>query len=95
MECLDFSTIKQLANVDFLVIFWRTLWITVVTTLICLSLALPVGYYLARTSPQLRQIFLLLVVMPFWSSFLIRIFAWKSLLHPEGLFKKICNTVYC
>lgn len=82
------DTIKQLANVDFLVIFWRTLWITFITTLICLSLALPVAYYLARTSPDLRQFFLLLVVMPFWSSFLIRIFAWKSLLHPEGLFKK-------
>ena len=83
------ETVSQLANIDFLVIFWRTLWVSVLTTLICLSLALPIGYYLARTTPKLRQFFLVLVVMPFWSSFLIRIFAWKSLLHPEGLLKKI------
>ncbi len=71
-----------------LLIFWRTLWLSLATTVICLILALPVGYYIAGASPQMRNIFILLVVVPFWSSFLIRIFAWKSLLHPEGYLKQ-------
>jgi len=83
------ETIYNLFNHSFLVVFWRTIWISLVTTVICLSLSLPIGYYLARTTSKLRHIFLILVVMPFWSSFLVRVFAWKSILHPEGVFKKM------
>lgn len=83
------NTLIVLLNVNFLVSYWQTLWISVLTTLIALSIALPVGYFMAKTTPTIRHICLLLVVVPFWSSFLIRIFAWKSLLHPEGFFKQI------
>lgn len=83
------NTLIELLNVNFLVSYWQTLWISVLTTLIALSVALPVGYFMAKTTPTIRHICLVLVVVPFWSSFLIRIFAWKSLLHPEGFFKKI------
>ncbi|MBS0635317.1 MAG: ABC transporter permease [Verrucomicrobia bacterium] len=70
------------------VIFWRTIWLSLVTTFVCLSLSLPLGYFLARASTRLQKLFLLLVIMPFWSSFLVRIFAWKTLLHPEGILRK-------
>ncbi len=43
---------------------------------------------MARASERRRRILLMLIIVPFWTSFLIRIFAWKSLLHPEGLVKK-------
>jgi spermidine/putrescine transport system permease protein len=65
-------------------IAWRTLALSAATTFICLALALPMTFHMARVGPRLRQIMLLLVVIPFLSNFLIRIFAWKSLLHPEG-----------
>jgi spermidine/putrescine transport system permease protein len=81
------ETLKTLANPHYFSLIWRTLWLSIVTTLICLFLALPVGYQLATSSKNTRKILLLLIVVPFWSSFLIRIFAWKSLLHPEGAFK--------
>lgn len=82
------DTIRNMFTFNFFVIFWRTLWISVVTTLIALSLSLPIGYYIARAKPKVRHFLLLLVVIPFWSSFLVRVFAWKSLLHPEGFLKK-------
>lgn len=83
------DTIKSLLDYNYLILFLRTFWLSIIATFICLSLAIPVAYYLARASKNIRTIMLLLIVMPFWSSFLVRIFAWKSLLHPEGAFKKI------
>lgn len=81
------DTIKSLADPNYFLLIWRTLWLSALTTLICMLLALPVGYQLAISSTRMRQLLLLLIVIPFWSSFLIRIFAWKTLLHPEGAFK--------
>lgn len=88
------DTIKSLANPNYYILIWRTLWLSIVTTIICLLLALPVGYQLAQTNPKWRQLLLLLLVVPFWTSFLIRIFAWKSLLHPEGAFKTFLVTLH-
>ena len=65
-------------------ILWRTLWISAVATMISLLLALPVGYHISVTEKKWRNFYLILIVIPFWSSLLIRIFAWKTILHPEG-----------
>lgn len=83
------STFYDLINVNYLVLLWRTLWLSCLTTAICIALSLPIGYYLAQTSAKKRNLLLLMIIVPFWSSFLIRIFAWKSLLHPEGAFKQV------
>jgi spermidine/putrescine transport system permease protein len=71
-----------------LAIAWRTLWISLVTTAISLVLSIPAGYTIARASERWRNRLLMLVIVPFWTSFLVRVFAWRSLLHPEGLIKK-------
>src|SRR5260221_11495887 len=76
------ETIKSVLGPEYAVILWRTLWLSSVTTIVCLALSLPLGYFLVRTSLRVQQLFLLLIIMPFWSSFLVRIFAWKTLLHP-------------
>lgn len=81
------DTLRSLANPNYPVIIWRTIWISAVATAFCLLLAVPAGYCIARTSKKLRQFLLLLVIVPFWTSFLVRIFAWKHILHPEGLIK--------
>jgi len=82
------DTIRALASPSYLVIAWRTLWTSALTTAICLVLAVPAGYTIARAPARLRNRLLMLVVVPFWTSFLVRVFAWRSLLHPEGLIKK-------
>ena len=71
-----------------LAIAWRTLWASLLTTAISLVLAVPTGYAIARAPARWRNRLLLLVVVPFWTSFLVRVFAWKSLLHPDGPVKR-------
>jgi spermidine/putrescine transport system permease protein len=68
---------------------WRTLWLSALTTVVCLLLATPVAYVLARAPARWRHWLLLAVIVPFWTSFLVRIFAWKVLLHPEGPLKHL------
>lgn len=82
------ETIRSVFGPEYGAIVWRTIWLSTITTVVCLSLALPLGYFLARASTKIQKLFLLLVIMPFWSSFLVRIFAWKTLLHPEGILRK-------
>lgn len=75
-------------------IIMRTLWFSAITTFLSLIFALPIGYFIARASERMRKIILLLIVLPFWSSFIVRIFAWKLLLHPEGLLKDILSMLH-
>jgi len=82
------ATLRSLGNPNYPAIIWRTIWLSVANTVLCILFAVPAGYFMARVRPQWRRILLLLVVVPFWTSFLIRIFAWKVLLHPEGFIKE-------
>jgi ABC-type spermidine/putrescine transport system permease subunit I len=65
-------------------LLWRTFWISALTTAICLAFALPVAWFLARVRQAWRSRLLLLVIVPFWTNFLIRVFAWNQILHSEG-----------
>lgn len=83
------ETLQVLRDPAYLPIVWRTVWLSGLTTIVCLALALPVSFQIARVGTRMRQFLLLLVVIPFLSNFLIRVFAWKSLLHPEGPLTKL------
>ncbi len=87
------ETIKSLGRSYYLVIAWRTLWISLLTTALSMLLAVPAGYAVARAPERSRKTLLMLIIVPFWTSFLIRVFAWRSLLHPEGLVKKALAAV--
>ena len=54
-------------------------------TVLCLLLGLPMGYGIARSAPAVRSLMLLLVVLPFWISFLLRVYAWMGLLNNYGV----------
>lgn len=83
------KTIQDLGNPSYPAIIWRTLWLGVVSTAICIAVAIPISYQLSRMSTRAKNIFLLLIIVPFWTNFLIRIYAWKVFLHPDGIFKKL------
>ncbi|MCE2983995.1 MAG: ABC transporter permease [Parachlamydia sp.] len=87
-EGWSFEAIQSLFDVNNYILITRTLYLSILTTFFCLVLALPVGYYMTFLSTKSRHLIMLLLVLPFWSSFLIRIFAWKMLLHPESYLKK-------
>jgi len=82
------ATLLGIVDPQYAAIVWRTLWLSLLTTALCLLLATPTGYAIARAEPKTRARLILLVIVPFWTSFLIRIFAWKALLHPEGGLKR-------
>src|SRR5262249_100502 len=55
------------------------------TTVLCLAIRYPIPYAIARTPANWRQLLLFLVILPFWTSFLIRVYAWIAILKPNGL----------
>jgi putative spermidine/putrescine transport system permease protein len=67
----------------------RTLWISAVVTLACLGLGYPVSLFIARQPPQRAALFLFLVLLPFWTSLLVRTVAWVVLLQREGILNNL------
>ena len=83
------QTIRELGDPSYPAIIWRTIWQSVVSTAISIIIAVPISYQLARMNKRMRNLCLLLIVVPFWTNFLIRIYTWKVFLHPQGAFKYI------
>jgi len=66
--------------------YWRTIWIATTTTVLCAVVSYPVAYYLALRAPgRWKRTLLVLTVIPFWTSFLIRTYAWILLFRSEGV----------
>ena len=65
-------------------IVWRTIWISAATTFFCIVLSLPCAYAIARMTTRWRAVVAGLIMLPFWTSFIVRVFAWRTLLNPEG-----------
>jgi ABC-type spermidine/putrescine transport system permease subunit I len=66
----------------------RTFAFVVVASCLCLLIAFPVAYYVARLSGRRRGLLLALLIAPFWISYMMRMFAWVNLLQDDGLFNK-------
>jgi spermidine/putrescine transport system permease protein len=73
---------RSLTNPSFLTITARTLVVSVIATTITILIALPCGYFMARSNHQ--TLLLLLIIVPFWTNFLIRVFAWMNILGHTG-----------
>jgi putrescine transport system permease protein len=69
--------------------YLNSLRIAAVSTLLCLALGYPMAYAIARARPGLRGMLLLLIILPFWTSFLIRVYAWIGLLKGNGLVNQL------
>ncbi len=69
----------------YLRIFGRTLLVALTTTLLCLVIGYPLAYFIATRPPRRRNSMLLLLMIPFWTNFLIRTYAWLLILRDQGL----------
>ncbi len=78
---------EQMLNPKYGILVLRTLRIAVVSTFITILLALPCGYAMARSRHQ--TVLLFLVIIPFWTNSLIRIFAWMSILNNDGILNQL------
>ncbi len=69
--------------------FLISLRLATITTVLCLLLGYPVAYFIARSSDKLKNALLFLIIIPFWTNFIIRIFSWRIFLAPEGTLNNI------
>ena len=83
----------SIADPLYLRIFWRSLWVAVLTTMICLVLGFPLAYVIARAPKRWQGVLLLLVMIPFWTNFLVRTYAWMFILRTEGLLNTILTAL--
>ena len=82
---LQLSTYWMLLQDDlYLRTYGSSLQYAAVTTAICLLIGYPFAYFMARARPAAQAALLMLVMLPFWTSFLLRVYAWKGLLAPHG-----------
>ena len=69
----------------YLVIFWRSLKLAVISTAICLVLGYPLAYIMARSGQRAQKVMMTLVMIPMWMNFLIRTYAWMTILQDTGI----------
>ncbi|MBO5461603.1 MAG: ABC transporter permease [Ruminococcus sp.] len=85
--------VKFFTDPDFLIILWRSLFIALKTTVICLLLGYPVAYFISRSSERMQQIFVLIITLPTWINMLVRTYAWIGILSEGGLVQQILNII--
>ena len=71
----------------------RSVWLALLTTVICLLLAYPFAFFLATRRPVTRNLMLVFVMIPFWSNFLVRTFSWRVLLGSGGPVARVTELI--
>ncbi len=69
----------------YLVITWRSLKLAVISTVVCLLLGYPLAYIISRASPRAQKTMMTLIMIPMWMNFLIRTYAWMTILQDTGI----------
>jgi putrescine transport system permease protein len=90
----------NLGNFAFLVednLYWKaylnSIKVALISTLFCLLIGYPIAYAIARSNPATRNILMLLIVLPFWTSFLLRVYAWIGILKNNGLLNNFLMSI--
>ena len=65
--------------------YLRSIKVAFISTLFCLLLGYPMAYYIAQSAPTKRNVLLMLIILPFWTSFLLRVYAWMGILSTNGI----------
>jgi spermidine/putrescine transport system permease protein len=79
---------QRLADPIYLGILWRSFWIAGAATVLCLLLGFPLALFISRAGNR-KNLYLSLVILPFWKSFLVRTYAWMFLLRDTGLINTV------
>lgn len=73
----------------YLRIIWRSVWLAIQTTFFVILLAFPIAYFVARAPASRRNTLLLLILVPLWTNFIIRIYAWVMILRTQGVLNSL------
>jgi putrescine transport system permease protein len=74
--------------------FWNSIKVAFISTLLCLGLGYPMAYGIARARAGTRNVLLLLVILPFWTSLLLRVYAWIGLMKANGVINNVLTMLY-
>ena len=89
----NFVRFFDLSNPVYLQVLWRSVYIALFSTVICLVLGYPMAFILSRLKPRVRNMLSVLFVLPMWMNFLLRTYAWMSLLEKTGLINSFLTWV--
>lgn len=81
---VTFRNYARLASPEYVNVLLKSLRLAAITTVICILIGYPFGYFMARLSPVARSVVMLLIIVPFWTNALIRIYGWRILLMSNG-----------
>jgi ABC-type spermidine/putrescine transport system permease subunit I len=97
-ETIDYSVVHRWTTDNYHYFFsvtgyvstmWATIWVAVAATALAIGLAFPFAYWLSRYVPRrLRTPLLVLVIVPFWSSYLLRVYSWLTILGDDGVINR-------
>ncbi|MEC9223638.1 MAG: ABC transporter permease subunit [Pseudomonadota bacterium] len=69
--------------------YLRSIKVALISTICCLLLGYPMAYYIAQSAPTKRNVLLMLIILPFWTSFLLRVYAWMGILSTNGIINSV------
>ena len=78
----------------YLLIFWRSLKLALISTVVCLLIGYPIAYIIARASPKAQSTMITLIMIPMWMNFLIRTYAWMTILQDTGILNGILSALH-
>jgi spermidine/putrescine transport system permease protein len=70
---------------QYLIVFWRSLKLAAICTALCVLVGFPMAYHMATRPPEKRNLWIMLVTIPFWTNLLIRTYAWILILRTDGI----------
>ncbi|MHA0041226.1 ABC transporter permease [Deinococcus sp. PEB2-63] len=74
-------------------VLWRSVWVATLSTALCVLMGYPLAFYIARQDARRKNLLLLLLIIPFWTNFLIRVYAWILILRPFDLVPSLTATL--
>lgn len=89
-----FNNYQRLGNSIYWLVLWRSCWLALLTTIACLIVGYPIAFFIATRPKTWRNILLLLVIIPFWTNFLVRTYAWMVLLQTEGVVNTVLESLH-
>ena len=77
----------------YMVIFWRSVKLAVISTIVCLLMGYPIAYIIAHATPKVQKTIITLIMIPMWMNFLIRTYAWMTILQDTGLLNNFLSSL--
>ena len=84
-----FAQFFDFKNTSYYIVLLRSIKLAFFCTLVCLAIGYPTAYFLTKMKPGIRNFLILLLVLPMWMNFLLRTYAWLTLLERNGLINKL------